>query len=47
MQEDYNESPRSSGNSGMDLDARQVGGDVYIAVVKQNVGLSLFKMSVE
>lgn len=47
MQEDYNESPCSSGNSGMDLDARQVGGDVYIAVVKQNVGLSLFKMTVE
>ena len=47
MQEDYNESPRSSGNSGMDLDARQVGGNVYIAVVKQNVGLSLFKMSIE
>lgn len=47
MQEDYNESPRGSGNSGMDIDARQVGGEVYIAVVKQNVGLSLFKMALD
>ncbi len=37
-------SPRSSGNSGMDLDVRKVGNDVYIAVVKQNVGLSLFRL---
>ena len=47
MQDDYNESPKASGNSGMDLDVRQVGGDVYIAVVKQNVGLSLFKMALD
>ena len=47
MQEEYQESPRSSGNSGMDLDVRQVGSDLYIAVVKQNVGLSLFKMALD
>ena len=34
-----------SGNSGMDLDVYQNGEDVYIAVVKQNVGLSLFRVS--
>lgn len=39
-------SPKGSGNSGMDLDVRLVGNEVYIAVVKQNVGLSLFRMSV-
>ena len=39
-------SPRSSGHNGMDLTAREIGGEVYIAVIKQNVGLSLFKMSV-
>jgi hypothetical protein len=38
-------SPMSSGNSGMDLDLRIVGEDAYIAVVKQNVGLSLFKLT--
>lgn len=38
-------SPRSSGNSGMDLDIFQKDTDVYIAVVKQNVGLSLFQVS--
>ncbi|MBO4455632.1 MAG: DUF1735 domain-containing protein [Bacteroidales bacterium] len=38
-------SPMSSGNSGMDLDIRQVGDDVFLAVVKQNVGLSLFKLT--
>ena len=37
-------SPKSSGNSGMDLDVRKIGNDVYIAVVKQNVGLSLFRL---
>lgn len=47
MQEDYNESPKSSGNSGMDIDVRISGDVVYIAVVKQNVGLSLFKMAVD
>ncbi len=30
----------------MDLTAREIGGEIYIAVIKQNVGLSLFKMSV-
>ena len=38
-------SPMSSGNSGMDLDARKVGDDVYLVVIKQNVGLSLFKLT--
>ena len=47
MKDDYVESPKASGNSGMDLDVRVVGEDAYIVVVKQNVGLSLFKMSVE
>lgn len=47
MKEYYNESPKASGNSGMDLDVRVVGDVVYIAVIKQNVGLSLFKMSYE
>ena len=41
------ESPKASSNSGMDLAVRQIGDDLYIAAVKQNVGLSLFKMSVE
>ena len=36
---------RFSGNSGMDLDVYQSGEDVYIAVIKQNVGLSLFRVS--
>lgn len=44
-QEEYGVSPMASGNSGMDLDARMTGGDVYIAVIKQNVGLSLFHLS--
>ena len=39
-------SPMASGNSGMDLDVRIKGNEVYIAVIKQNVGLSLFRMSV-
>ena len=38
-------SPMSSVNSGMDLDLRIVGEDAYIVVLKQNVGLSLFKLS--
>ena len=41
------ESPKASGNSGMDLDVYEVDGAVLIAVVKQNVGLSLFKMSMK
>ena len=36
---------RFSGNSGMDLDVYTVGEDVYVAVIKQNVGLSLFRVS--
>ena len=40
-------SPKGSGNSGMDLAVREIDGALYIAVVKQNVGLSLFKMSME
>ena len=39
--------PRTSGHSGLDLTVREIGGAVYIAAVKQNVGLSLFKMSIE
>ena len=38
-------SPAGSGNSGMDLGIRKVGEDVYMAVIKQNVGLSLFKLT--
>ena len=38
-------SPMSSGNSGMDLDIRMVGEDAYLVVLKQNVGLSLFKLT--
>ena len=34
-----------SGNSGMDLDVYKSGEDFYIAVIKQNVGLSLFRVS--
>ncbi len=45
MQDEYNASPKSSGHSGMDIDVRQINGDVYIVVVKQNVGLSLFRMT--
>ena len=46
-QDGLDETPceRTSGNSGMDLDIFQSGNDVYIAVVKQNVGLSLFHVS--
>ena len=47
MQEEYKECPKGSGNSGMDIDVRLAGGDAYIAVVKQNVGLSLFKMTLD
>ena len=42
---DESPSARFSGNSGMDLDVYKNGEDVYIAVVKQNVGLSLFRVS--
>lgn len=38
-------SPRFSGNSGMDLDIFQKDNEVFIAVIKQNVGLSLFHVS--
>ena len=40
-------SPKASGNSGLDVTVRQIGDAVYIAAVKQNVGLSLFKMTLE
>ncbi|MBR4809124.1 MAG: hypothetical protein IK031_02460 [Bacteroidales bacterium] len=40
-------SPRQSGNSGLGCTARVIGDEVYICVGKQNVGLSLFKMTVE
>ena len=45
MKDSYNSSPRGSTNSGMDLDVRAIDGDIYIAVVKQNVGLSLFRVT--
>ncbi len=38
---------KSSGNGGFDLAAYKVGEDVYVAAIKQNVGLSLFKVSAE
>ena len=47
MKDEYKESPKSSGNSGFDLAVREIDGALYIAAVKQNVGLSLFKMSFE
>lgn len=40
-----NPSPKASTHSGLDICARPIGDDVYIVVVKQNVGLSLFHMS--
>lgn len=40
-------SPKASGNSGMDLDIHEINGSIYIAVVKQNVGLSLFRVFAE
>ena len=42
---DLTPSAMYSGNSGMDLDVYRSGEDIYIAVVKQNVGLSLFRVS--
>ena len=44
---EYNASPKSSGHSAMDLCVRVIGGYPYIVVLKQNVGLSLFKMSLK
>ncbi|MBQ3722632.1 MAG: hypothetical protein II851_02875 [Bacteroidales bacterium] len=41
------ESPKASGHSGMDLAVREIDGALYIAAIKQNVGLSLFKMTLE
>ena len=38
---------KSSGHGGFDLAAFQIGDDVYVAALKQNVGLSLFKVSAE
>ena len=46
-QSEYNTSPRSSGNQGMDLCIRVKDDGVYLVCVKQNVGLSLFKMSLK
>ncbi len=43
----YEESPKASGNSGMDLCIRAVGEGIDIVVIKQNVGLSLFRMTFE
>ena len=47
MQDEYNPSPKESGHSGMDIAWREIDGALYIACVKQNVGLSLFKMSMK
>jgi len=41
------ENAKSSGNDGFDLATYTVDGVVYVAAVKQNVGLSLFKIVVE
>lgn len=41
------ENALSSGHAGFDLAAYKIGDDVYVAAVKQNVGLSLFKVSAE
>ena len=43
--DEYNESPMASGHSGMDLCIREVDGGINIVVLKQNVGLSLFRLS--
>ena len=44
---DTKNSPKKSGNSGMDIDVwTDEYGDILVAVVKQNVGLSLFKMTI-
>lgn len=42
---DETPSPMYSGNSGMDLDTYVTDDAVFIAVVKQNVGLSLFELT--
>ena len=42
-----NPSPKKSGNSALDCTVRLINGEPYIAVLKQNVGLSLFKMSLK
>lgn len=46
-QDYYNESLKASGNAGMDLCIRVKSDGVYMVCVKQNVGLSLFKMSIK
>ena len=47
MKDAYNESPLASGHSGMDLCIRPSADAVDIVVLKQNVGLSLFRMKME
>lgn len=47
MKDDYNESGQWSSHSGMDMCIRDMGDRVYIVVLKQSVGLSLFQMAVE
>lgn len=42
-----NPSPKTSGNSGIDCAVRVKSDGVYFAVMKQHVGLSLFKMSMK
>lgn len=44
-QGEYNTSVRSSGNNAMDLCIRVKEDGVYLVCLKQNVGLSLFKMT--
>ena len=47
MKDSYEESPMSSGHSAMDLCIRPSTNAVDIVVLKQNVGLSLFRMKME
>lgn len=42
---DETPSAKASGHSGMDLDVRVSGKDAYVVVLKQNVGLSLFRIT--
>lgn len=45
MEDDPKPSPLGSANSGIDLDVRNIDDEIYIAALKQNVGLSLFRLT--
>lgn len=45
--DEYNDSPKASGHNAMDLSICVKQDGVYLACVKQNVGLSLFKLTIE